>query len=139
MALKQPGSVDECIYFTRRALLPTKGRIVAWAFRKRCPKCRKALMAKPKKNSPTYNCPNCGYTEPKVTHITDIKLNVDYTCPACGFSGEAQTEFKRKSWQGVKAYVFSCGKCGEKIGVTKKLKEPKKGGANVSEDDDDDE
>jgi predicted RNA-binding Zn-ribbon protein involved in translation (DUF1610 family) len=139
MALKQPESVDECVYFTRRALLPTKGRIVAWAFRKRCPKCRKGVMAKPKKSSPTYDCPSCGYAEPKAEHIADIKLNVEYTCPACGFSGEAQTEFKRKSWQGVKAYVFSCGKCGEKIGVTKKLKEPKRKGADVPEEDDDDE
>ena len=140
MALKRPDSVDECLYFTRRALLPTKGKIVAWAFRKRCPKCRNALMAKPKKTSPTYDCPACGYTEPKAEHIADMVLNVEYTCPACSFSGETTTEYKRKPWQGVKAYIFACGKCGEKLGVTKKLKEPKKkGGAAVSDEDDDDE
>lgn len=139
VALKQPESVDECIYFTRRTLKP-KGRIMAWAFRKRCPKCKKGLMVKPKKTSLTYDCPSCGYAEPKAEHIEDMMLNVEYTCPSCGGSGEAETEYKRKTWQGVKAYVFPCGKCGEKIGVTKKLKEPKakKGAAAQADMDDDD-
>ena len=39
---------------------------------------------------------------------------------------EAKTEYKLKSFKGVKAYVFQCGKCGEKIGITKKMKELKK-------------
>ena len=136
MALKQPESVDECLYFTRRALVP-KGTIMAWAFRKGCPQCHKGLMRKPKKTSPTYDCPECGYSEPKAEHIKGIVLNVEYTCPSCGHSGEATTEYRRKTWQGVKAYVFTCQQCGEKIGVTKKLKDPKKKGKAAQEDDDD--
>ncbi len=136
MTLTQPGSVDECLYFTRRALVP-KGKIVAWAFRKECPQCHKGLMKKPKKTSPTYDCPQCGYAEPKAEHEAEITVNVEYVCPFCGHAGEATTEYKRKSWQGVKAYVFPCAQCKERIGVTKKLKEPKQKGKAVAEDADD--
>ncbi len=137
MPLKQPNSVDECLYFTRRKLVP-KGGVMAWAFRKECPACRKGLMKKPKKTATSYVCPACGHEEPKAEHEAGITVNVEYTCPFCGHSGEATTEYKRKSWQGVKAYVFACESCKEKIGITKKLKEPKKKGAPVVDDDDDD-
>ena len=46
-------------------------------------------------------------------------------CPFCQHEGEATTEFKRKSWDGMKAYVFVCEKCGRKIGITKRMKEKK--------------
>ncbi len=138
MALQFPENVNECVYFTRRALVP-KGKIVAWALRKQCPKCKKGLMAKPKKTSPTYDCPSCGYAEEKKAHEAGLAVSVQYVCPACGKSGETTTPYQRKSWNGVKAYVFSCLACGEKIGITKKLKEPKKKGAPVPDEDDDDE
>ncbi len=139
MALKQPDSVDECVYFTRRALGP-KGRVTAWAFWKECPQCHKGLMKRPKKTSLTYDCPSCGYAEPKAEHEAGLVVNVEYVCPSCGHAGEATTEYKRKSWQGVKAYLFSCAQCKEKIGVTKKLKDPKKrGDAEADDDEDDDE
>jgi predicted RNA-binding Zn-ribbon protein involved in translation (DUF1610 family) len=110
MSLKQPESVDECLYFTRRKLEP-RGSIMAWAFRKKCPKCQKGLMRKPNKRALEYECPACGFTEEKMAHEAGIVVNVEYACPSCGFSGEATTEYKRKPWQGVKAYVFLCGKC----------------------------
>ncbi|MCX6707400.1 MAG: hypothetical protein NT001_04650 [Candidatus Woesearchaeota archaeon] len=47
MALKEPQSMDECIYFTRRTTHEGKGRIMAWARKMDCPKCRKAKMGKP--------------------------------------------------------------------------------------------
>ena len=39
MALKEPSSMDECIYFTNRTLVGGKGKIRAWVYRKFCPKC----------------------------------------------------------------------------------------------------
>ncbi len=97
-------------------------------------------MKRPKKTSLTYDCPSCGYAEPKAEHEAGLVVNVEYVCPSCGHAGEATTEYKRKSWQGVKAYLFSCAQCKEKIGVTKKLKDPKKrGDAEADDDEDDDE
>ena len=59
-------------------------------------------------------------------HEESLTMNIVYRCPDCGHEGEATTEYKRKSWQGVKAYVFVCDKCDAKIGITIKMKEPKK-------------
>ncbi|MCX6708190.1 MAG: hypothetical protein NTW67_00875 [Candidatus Woesearchaeota archaeon] len=42
MPLKQPESVDECVYFTRRTI--DKGHVMCWAFKEKCPKCGKALV-----------------------------------------------------------------------------------------------
>lgn len=125
MPLKKPESVEECIYFTRRQLEP-KGSIMAWAFRKECPQCHNGLMKKPKKTSKVYICPNCGYEEDVKAHEESLVINVEYVCPYCGHEGEATTEYKRKTWKGVKAYVFTCEQCKEKIGITKKMKDPKK-------------
>lgn len=123
MALRQPESVAETVYFTRRKLEP-KGSIVAWAFRKECPKC-KALMKKPKKTSPSYDCPKCDYKEPKVVHEESLTVNVEFVCPSCDHAGETTTPYKRKTWLGRKAFVFNCTNCNEKIGITKKMAEPK--------------
>ena len=43
MALKFPESMDECIYFTRRA--DDKSKIIAWTAKATCPKCKKGLIA----------------------------------------------------------------------------------------------
>ncbi|MFP4524537.1 MAG: hypothetical protein ACLFO2_04485 [Candidatus Woesearchaeota archaeon] len=131
MALKQPESMDDLLYFTRRTLEP-KGRVMAWAFKKDCPECGKALMGKPvekgkvKIRAKEYVCPACGHTEDKQEHEKTVELNVQYTCPACEHQGEATTPYKRKTFKGVKAFVIQCEACGEKIPVTKKMKEPKK-------------
>ena len=46
MALREPVSMDECVYFTNRNI--GKGKIRAWVFRENCPKCNKGLMGKPR-------------------------------------------------------------------------------------------
>lgn len=85
-------------------------------------------MRKPKKTSPTYDCPVCGYTEPKKEHESSAIINIEYLCPECGHAGETTAPYVRKTWKGVKAYVFVCQSCNAKIGITKKMKEPKKRG-----------
>lgn len=137
MVCKEPDSMDELVYFTRRTLEP-KGKLRAWTFKIDCPKCHKALMGKPtekgkvKIRSTEYVCPACGYTEEKAEHEPKLTVCVDYECPACGNKAQATTPYKRKTWQGVPAYVFECGKCGEKIGITKKMKAPKKKGQKAT-------
>ena len=71
MSLQQPKSMDECIYFTNRTL--DKGKIKAWVFKGKCPKCGKGLIGKPKDpktgkpkiRATEYVCPECGYTVEK--------------------------------------------------------------------------
>ena len=82
---------------------------------------------KPKIRAKEYICPECGHTEEKVAHEETCTMEVIYKCPGCGEEGEATTQFKRKSFtlpNGKKApaYVFECGKCGRKIGITKRMK-----------------
>ena len=139
MALREPESMEECVYFTRRTM-GDKGNIVAWTFREKCPKCKKELMGKPvekgkvKIRAKEYKCPGCGYTVSAEEYEPTLTVNVKYTCPECGNEGETTTQYKRKSWQGTKAYVFTCQKCKATIGITKKLKEPKKGKKEEVED-----
>jgi len=133
MALKFPESVDECIYFTNRAF-ENNGTALAWVYRKQCPKCNKATMGKPvekgkvKIRAEVYVCPGCGFTEQKQEHEESLMVEVQYKCPKCGNDGEATTPYKRKSFNGVPAYVFQCSKCNEKIALTKKMKAGKKKG-----------
>ncbi len=129
MALKFPNSTDECIYFTRRA--NDNWRIIAWVFKKQCPKCKKGLMqkprdektGKPKIRAKEYVCNNCGYTEEKAVHEESLTMDVRYTCPFCSHEGEATTQFKKKTFEGIPSYLFECGKCHKKIAITKKMKE----------------
>lgn len=131
MALEIPNSMDECIYFTRRTE-GEKGHLMAWAHKIDCPNCHKALMGKPvekgkiKVRATEYVCPECDYTESKADHEAKLEVNCIYTCPHCEHKGEATMPYQRKTWQGVKAFIFNCESCGEKIGITKKMKEPKK-------------
>ena len=37
--MKEPDSMEECIYFTNRNI--GKGKIKAWVFKEKCPKCKK--------------------------------------------------------------------------------------------------
>ncbi|MBI4149908.1 hypothetical protein HY488_00730 [Candidatus Woesearchaeota archaeon] len=143
MALKQPESMDECIYFTRRTLMGT-GKVMAWVFKQPCPKCKKAMMGKPvdekghvKIRAKEYVCPACKYTVEKSEYEDTLTCDIIYTCPKCKHQGETSVPFKRKAWQGVKAIVFECGKCKEKLGVTKKMKEGKKKSTEEIDDEDD--
>ena len=127
MTLKQPQSMNELVYFTRRAV--GKGHINAWVFREMCPACKKGLMGKPvgsngraKVRATEYVCPACDHTMEKQVYEETLTCNVEYTCPKCSFKGEAQIPFKRKKFQGVDSVVFLCEKCKEKIPITKKMK-----------------
>lgn len=130
--LKEPESIGEVIYFTRRSI--GNGKVMAWVYRKECPQCHKAKMGKPvdaktgkvKSRAIEYLCPECGHSEEKKEHEESLILEAKYTCPHCGKEGEGTTEYKRKSFEGVKAYVVLCEHCGGKIGITKKMKEGKK-------------
>jgi predicted nucleic acid-binding Zn ribbon protein len=131
--------MEECLYFTNRTI--DSGRVIAWAYRKECPKCRKGLMRKPKKkdgkvdkNEEYYVCDSCGEQESSQDLENSLVLNIEYKCPHCGNEGETTTEYKRKSFMGVKAFVFNCQKCGEKIGVTQKMKEGKRKKSEAEED-----
>ena len=126
MPLKQPESVDECVYFTRRTI--DKGHVMCWTFKEKCPKCGKALMSKPKGEdgkvkirAKEYVCPSCGNSAEKKAYEETLTANAIYTCPHCKKQGESQVPFKRKKVKGVEMVVFSCQHCGGKIEVTKKM------------------
>ncbi len=130
MAVKEPESMDEVVYFTNR-FLENDGKAKAWAYRIDCPECSNAKMGKPvekgkiKRRAKEYICPECGHTEEAKEHEKKLVIEVIYTCPHCSHEGTATTEYKRKTFQGVPAYVFNCENCGEKIGITKKMKSKK--------------
>ena len=142
MGLVMPESMDDCIYFTRR-VFDSRGRAIAWVKKVDCPKCGKAKMGKtldaktgkPKIRADVYECPECRHSEPKEAHEEALTVEILYTCPFCGSKGEATTLYKRKSFEGVKAYVFECSSCHKKIGLTKKMAESKKKGSAPSEED----
>ena len=131
MSLKSPDSMEECLYFTNRSI--GEGYATAWAYRKECPKCKKGRLGKPiKKNGKAdkkaayYECKECKYQESNEQVENSVKLEVQYKCPYCSYEGEAASEYKRKFFEGVPSYVFECGKCRKKIGLTKKMKGSKK-------------
>ena len=134
--LKKPESMEECVYFTNRAI--DSGRAMAWAYRKKCAKCSKGSMnkplkkgGKPDKKALYYECNKCGNKENNEETEKSLRLEVDYKCPHCGFEGQTTTEYARKSFQGVPSFVFACEKCSQKIPLTKKLKATKKKGESA--------
>ena len=136
MSLRFPESMDECFYFTRRAF--GNGKAVAWVFREECPKCHDAMMGKPivkgkvKIRAKEYVCPKCNYTVEKQEYEDTLTCNIQYKCSECSNEAEIQVPFIRKRVQllnektgkkkAADAIVFNCGKCDEKILVTKKMK-----------------
>lgn len=128
--MKEPTSTDELVYFTRRAV--GNGRVMAWVYRKMCPKCGKALMNKPQDKTgkvliraKEYVCPACGYTVEKKDYEETLTCEVKYTCQHCGYEGVAEIPFKRKKIGGVDTIVFKCAGCSKDIPITKKMKEKK--------------
>lgn len=124
--MREPESMNECLYFSRREFAPGRGKAMAWVLRKECPKCHKGLMGKPKKTAQEYVCKACGYEEDKKTHEADAQLNIKYTCPFCNEDGETTMDYKRKTLYGKPAYVFECSSCNEKLGLYKKMNVPEK-------------
>jgi len=138
MLLKEPASTDECVYFTNRTI--GNGKVKAWVFKDKCPKCGKSLMGKPKdkKTGKTkiraekYVCAECSYEAEKEEYEDSLTANIRYTCPSCNHQGELQQSFKRKKMQrfneesGKKETVetirFQCEKCKQNIDITKKMK-----------------
>jgi predicted RNA-binding Zn-ribbon protein involved in translation (DUF1610 family) len=126
--LVEPNSMDDCAYFTRRAI--DKGFVIAWVYRGDCPKCGKAKMGKPvdpktkkpKIRAKEYECPACNYVMEKGDYEDTLMCDIQYTCPHCLFKGETSVSFKRKKYQGVDSVVFTCEKCKEKVPITKKMK-----------------
>ncbi|MFC1648411.1 hypothetical protein ACFL1B_03035 [Nanoarchaeota archaeon] len=122
--MKEPESMDELLYYTRRTL--GKGKVMAWVNKKDC-KCG-GKMGKPvekgkvKIRAPLYVCPKCGLTEEKKAHEESCELQVKFTCPHCGKDGEGSTLYKRKTYKGVKAYLVNCPHCDGKVPVSKKMK-----------------
>jgi|SRR3989344_202044 len=139
MTLKEPESMDECVYFTHR-LLDNEGYIKTWVFKELCPKCQKLLMGKPRNpktgkpkiRSEEYECASCGYKENKEGYEDKLTANIKYKCPYCKNEDEAQVSFKRKKVQRfneekqkketVDALVFDCSRCRKRIEVTRKMK-----------------
>lgn len=144
MALRQPESMDECVYFTQRSLGGDKGSVKVWVLKQACPKCKKAIMGKPRDKrgkvlirAKEFVCPGCGYTVEKQAYEASLAANAEYKCPACGSAGEDQIPYKRKNIEGIPTLRFQCAKCSANIDVTKKLKEKKvKGQAEAGLDED---
>jgi hypothetical protein len=139
MALKKPQSMDECVYYTQRSL--GEGEVMCWVFKQDCPKCKKAVMGKPrdskgkvKTRADTYECPSCHYSVDKQAFEDSLLACVEYACPKCKNKAEKQIPFKRKNVNGVQTLRFGCDKCGADIDVTKKMKEIKKKGGAAEQD-----
>ncbi|MBS3143705.1 hypothetical protein J4446_02420 [Candidatus Woesearchaeota archaeon] len=139
MTLKEPQSMDECIYFTNR-FLNNDGYVKAWVFKELCPKCKKSLMSKPrdpktgrpKIRADEYVCESCGYKEEKGSYEDKLTCNVKYKCPYCKNEDETRVSFERKKVtrfneekqkkESVEAMIFDCSKCGKRIEITKNMK-----------------
>jgi predicted RNA-binding Zn-ribbon protein involved in translation (DUF1610 family) len=125
--MTEPKSMDECVYFTNR-VFESGGKARAWVYKVNCPECGKAKMGKPvvkgkiKSRATEYVCPACSFKEEKSEHEKRLTVEVIYTCSGCKNSGETTTPYKRKTFEGAQAFVFSCQKCGKQMGLTKKLK-----------------
>ncbi|MBU2640054.1 MAG: hypothetical protein KKG75_05130 [Nanoarchaeota archaeon] len=130
--------MNECVYFTNRN--DNNGKVKAWVFKEKCPKCGKCLMGKPKDEktgrakirATEYICEECGYKVPKQEYEDSLTINIKYTCGKCNNSDGISMPFKRKKVQrideetgkkkAIETIRFECGKCGELMDVTKKMK-----------------
>lgn len=136
MTLKEPTSMEECIYFTRRNI--GDGKAKTWVYKEKCPKCGKGLMGKPREKGKVkirakeYQCPECKYTVEKEEYESTLKAQIKYTCPFCKNQGEAEIPFIRKKIQrlneetgkkqSVEVLRIQCSKCDKDIDITKKMK-----------------
>ena len=139
MALQEPTSMSECVYFTSR-VLQNNGKIRAWVLREHCPKCQQGLMGKPldsktgrpKIRSELYECPKCKYQAPIQEYEDTLTISILYTCPHCSNKGETQSPFKWKKGKVLNIETgkestaplikFQCSKCKKDLNITKKMK-----------------
>ena len=139
MALIEPKSMDECVYFTNR-IINEKGKIRCWVFKEKCSNCGKTLMGKPRNpktgkvqiRAKEYKCPECNYTIAEQEYEDSLTASVQYTCQHCNNNGEIQIPFKRKKVKVfseidtkgklIESLRFQCQKCSKNIDITKKLK-----------------
>jgi hypothetical protein len=141
--LTEPKSMDEILYYTFRSLGDhEEGSIVCWVNKLPCPKCKKALMGKPRDKSgkvkiraTEYVCPSCGNSAEKKAYEETLFAEANYICPSCKKQGCGKIPYKRKSIDGVPTLRFSCEFCKVNLDVTKKMKS-KKGKSDDSGDDD---
>ena len=130
MVLKKPKSMDECVYYTCRDIgKKGEGEVTLWVFKKKCPKCRKDYIGKPrtpngkvKTRAKEYVCAKCSYKVDKKDYEDSLMANIKYLCPSCKHKGELQVAFKRKNIGGALTLRFQCQKCGINIDVTRKMK-----------------
>jgi DNA-directed RNA polymerase subunit RPC12/RpoP len=128
MALEEPKSMEELVYFTNREL-DEGGQVMCWVRREICPECGEGLMGKPrnkktggvKVRARVYVCPECGYTVKKKEYEETLTAEAKYTCPHCQKEGEATAPFKRKKIKGVNTLRIKCQHCGGNIDITKKM------------------
>lgn len=124
-----PQQMDDLLYFSNRRL-PSGIRMIAWVEKITCEGCKKALMGKPvdektgkvKIRSSIFVCPECGREEKKAVHTKKLTMQVRYTDETGKEWKKAETEYKLRTWQGMKAYVFDNEFTGKPMGVTKRLK-----------------
>ncbi len=138
MMVTMPDSMDECYYFTRRKLVMAtgeEGNAVAWVKRVECPQCKKGMLGKPKDaktgktkiRSKEYECSACGYIISKEELEPTLICEIQYTCPMCKKTGETEVPYIRKTFMGAPSIIFFCQHCNAKLGITKKMKDFKKG------------
>ncbi|MDD9953120.1 MAG: hypothetical protein OXR66_02185 [Candidatus Woesearchaeota archaeon] len=128
MTLREPESMDECLYFTRRKL-ENDGWARAWVYRPLSPdgnplgKPKDPKTGKVKIRSKVYVDHETGY-EVSADEL-DLNVEIKYKSPFTGEEGETTVPFKWKTYQGVKSIVF-LDSDGNKIALTKKMSAPKK-------------
>jgi len=139
MSLNEPTSTQDVVYFTRRTL-GAHGRVIAWVYRKDCPKCKKAQMGKPKDEksgkakvrAKEYTCPACKYTVGKYEFEETLTIEAKYTCPHCKKQGESSGPFNRKKMKvfddekqkkiSITMVRLPCQHCKGNIDITQKMK-----------------
>lgn len=130
MALREPKSMDELFYFTNRTL-ENGGWIKAWVYRPDSPsgkgKLGKPVNPKTGKPKPraTYYVDDDGKEYPCAEIDPTLHMEIKYKSPFTGEEGETTIPYKRKTYLGVPSFVFEDAE-GNKIPITKKMKEPKK-------------
>ncbi len=130
MALQEPTSMDDLFYFSNRTL-ENGGWAKAWVYKPVAPSGKGKLSkptdpktGRPKIRSKIY-VDEEGNEYPCEEINKTLSVEIKYKSPFTGEEGETTVPFKRKTYMGVPSFVFEDSQ-GNKIAITKKMKEPKK-------------